>query len=133
MFSPNVLYDDSKPLADFRQYYPGDAYVDSVGLDGYNFGDDHSKWHEWTSAKDVFDESINAAVGWGKPVYLSEVGCADDVRKPEWVREFLAWVKSDSRIEGFIYFNYDKRREGEPNWRLDSDPDSLQAFREKRE
>ena len=31
---------------------------------------------------------------------------------------------------GAIVFNFDKRREGEPNWRIDADAESLRAFRE---
>jgi hypothetical protein len=30
---------------------------------------------------------------------------------------------------GFVWFRHDKRHEGESNWRLDSDPESLAAFR----
>ena len=116
-------------FVDFRKYYPGHGYVDLIGLDGYNFGDDHDRWHKWTSGKNVFDKSVKAACGWGKPIFLSEVGCADGSRKPMWMKSFLSWVEAES-VEAFIYFNYDKRREGEPNWRLDSDAESLQVFRE---
>lgn len=133
MFAPNVIFDTSKPLVDFDLYYPGSDQVDLVGLDGYNFGDDHDRWHTWSSCVDVFDASVTKAAGWGKPILLSEVGCADDPRKGDWMMHFLEWVRQRDEIAGYVYFNYNKTREGEPNWRLDSDPDTLRAFREKRQ
>ena len=35
MWAPNAVYTGSAPLADL---YPGDAYVDLVGLSNYNWG-----------------------------------------------------------------------------------------------
>ncbi len=128
MFSPNILSPDKNPAEHLLPYYPGDDVVDVVGLDGYNFGDHHDRWHEWTSYSNVFERTLQAAQAWGKPLMISEVGCADGPRKPEWIKDFLASVSADSRVSGFIYFNHDKRREGEPNWRLDSDPESLRMF-----
>ena len=37
-----------------HRYYPGDAYVEWIGVDGYNFGDDHDQWHKWSSFEAVF-------------------------------------------------------------------------------
>jgi hypothetical protein len=120
LFSPNVLYGDMT-ASDITAYYPGDAWVDLVGLDGYNFGDDYDRWHRWQSFQEVFGRSVDVLSTLGKPVLLSEVGCADDDRKAEWMTDFLEQVGRDPRILGFIYFNYDKRREREPNWALHSD------------
>jgi len=130
MFSPNVLWDKRTEKKDFYNYYPGAAYVDLVGLDGYNFGDHHSKWHKWQSYEEVFERTIRAAMKFNKPLYISEIGCADDPRKAAWIEDFLEKVSNDDRIEGFIYFNHFNPRKGEPNWRFDSDPDTLRIFRE---
>lgn len=53
VWAPNVV----TPYAtDFASDYPGDAWVDWVALDGYNWGND-SKGDTWTSFKDVFASS----------------------------------------------------------------------------
>lgn len=130
MFSPNVLWDNRTEKKDFYNYYPGAAYVDLIGLDGYNFGDHHDRWHVWQTYEEVFERTIRASLKFNKPIYLSEIGCADDKRKPAWIRDFLGKVSEDDRLEGFIYFNHFNHRKGEPNWRFDSDPETLKIFRE---
>ena len=104
--------------------------MDLVGLDGYNFGDHHDEYHEWQSYKEVFERSIRACLKFKKPMYISEIGCADDPRKAAWIEDFLSEVSQDERIDGFIYFNHHNPRKREPNWRLDSDSKSLEIFRD---
>ncbi|MGF1452033.1 MAG: glycoside hydrolase family 26 protein [Opitutales bacterium] len=130
MFSPNVLWDDRTFESDYAPYYPGDAYVDWVGLDGYNFGDNYDQYHRWQSFTEIFGPSITAIGRFEKPLILSEVGCAEDPRKPTWLREMFAGLREFPSVEAFVYFNYDKRSEGEPDWSLDSSPAALRAFRE---
>ncbi len=129
MFSPNVLWADKTFEQNIRPYYPGDAYVDMIGLDGYNFGDNHSKDHQWRSYHQVFEKTISTVQVFKKPVMITEIGCADDERKAIWLQNFLVQVQKDRRIRGFIYFNYDKRRENQPNWAISSDGKSLKIFR----
>ncbi len=130
MFSPNVLWDKRTEKKDFYNYYPGAAYVDLIGLDGYNFGDHHDKWHRWQTYEEVFERTIRASLKFNKPIYLSEIGCADDKRKPAWIRDFLDKISKDDRLKGFIYFNHFNPRKREPNWRVDSDPETLKIFRD---
>jgi mannan endo-1,4-beta-mannosidase len=129
MFAPNVLYGDLTPRTGIEDYWPGDDAVDLVGLDGYNFGDRHDQWHRWQSYREVFEASVAALSLHRKPLVISEIACADDPRKAAWVRDFLAAVGADARVSGFVWFNLDKRREHEPDWRLESDEQTLDAFR----
>jgi Beta-mannanase len=129
MFSPNVEWDAYKPLTKIELYYPGDDYVDLLGLDGYNFGDHHSEWHRWQSYSEIFEASLKIMSQWPQKLYLSEIGCADGSGKSTWIEDFLNSVQKDSRISGFIYYNHFDGRKGEPNWRLDSDPETLEVFR----
>ena len=128
-FNPNVLYGAMTADDDIHAYYPGDAYVDMVALDGYNFGDNHSEWHSWQSYHEVFESSIQAMTRYDKPLILTEVGCADDPRKAAWLADCLQRVQNDSRVDGIVFFHYDKRSENEHNWRIDSDPESLNVFK----
>jgi hypothetical protein len=129
LWCPNILWGDKTAEEDLYPYHPGKAYVDLIGVDGYNFGDHHSRWHRWQSFEEVFGRTLDALERYGQPILIAEVGCAEDPRKAGWLRAFFQHVRTDPRISGFIYFNFDKRREGEPNWRFDSDPQSLAVAR----
>ena len=130
MFSPNVEWDKTRKLAAIELYYPGDEFVDLLGLDGYNFGDSHSKEHSWQSYGEIFGKSIEKMGKWKKPLIISEIGCAEGPRKAQWMTDFLKSVSSDSRVEGFVYFNHFDPNKGEPNWLLNSDPKTLRIFKE---
>jgi len=129
MFSPNVAAANSGVLQDPLTYYPGHDVVDFVGLDGYNFGDHYDRWHRWQRYEEIFEPSLTRLARLNKPLFLSEIGCADDRRKPAWMNDFLNRVAADQRITAFIYYNYYPKARGYPNWRLDSDDISLQVFR----
>jgi beta-mannanase len=128
MWCPNVLYGKLTPQTGLYPYWPGDDLVDLIGMDGYNFGDDHTDWHRWMSYDEVFSATIDALAPYGKPLVISEIGCVDDSRKAAWISDALAAIEQDRRIQAFVWFNYDKRREGEANWRINSDPQSLEVF-----
>lgn len=130
MFSPNVLWDKRTEKNDLDTYYPGADYVDLLGLDGYNFGDHHDKWHQWQGYEEVFERTIRACLKFNKPIYISEIGCADGPEKAAWIEDFLNKISRDERLEGFIYFNHHNPRKKEPNWRLDSDANSFKVFRD---
>lgn len=131
VFSPNVVWGGRTVEKDLAPYYPGTDYVDIVGLDGYNFGDRHSAHHRWQSFSEIFGPSIDGLKRYfpDKPIWINEVGCADDPRKAAWIRDFLAAFHADPALKVFIWFNEDKQYAGEPNWRFDSDHDSLDEFR----
>lgn len=130
VFSPNVEWDQNKPNSRIKLYYPGDDFVDIVSLDGYNFGDHSKPWHSWKTFKEVFGDSIDIISRYPKPLILGEIGCADDERKAVWVQNFLKHFMSDPRIRGFIYYNFADGKNDEPDWRLNTDPQTQQIFRE---
>lgn len=131
VFSPNVIWDDRTVKADIVPYYPGDRYVDVVGLDGYNFGDGHSRNHRWRSFDEVFKVSLDGMKRHfpKKPLWITEIGCAEGPGKAAWIQDFFARFNADPDVRVFMWFNEDKQYAGEPNWRFDSDKDSLEKFR----
>ncbi len=130
IFAPNVLFGSQNFKSDILPYYPGDSLVDWVALDGYNFGDQQDAYHHWQEYDSVFTPSLKAISFFHKPILISEIGCADDSRKFLWMQDFLKKVEKEKNLLGFIYFNYDKRSEGEPNWALDSDPKTFRIFQD---
>ena len=131
VFSANVVWDGRTVKHDIVPYYPGDKYVDVVGLDGYNFGDNHSRSHSWKSFSEVFRVSLDGMKRHfpRKPLWITEIGCAEGPGKAAWIQEFFSHFSTDPALRVFVWFNEDKQYAGEPNWRFDSDEDSLEKFR----
>lgn len=120
---PNIPYAGSTPLS---SVYPGDAYVDQVGLDGYNFGTTQT-WSAWTSFWDLFGPGVAQLRTLTKrPIWLGEVGSTEiGGDKGAWIRDMFASLAAHPEITGFTWFNYNK----ETDWRIDSSAVSLSAFR----
>jgi len=134
VWSPNVVSCPDTEANGMHLYYPGDSFVDWVGVDGYNFGDGYDEWHRWESFDSIFGGVLRdlATRYPAKPLIITETASAPGTgsQRAEWIREVHRTLESHPRVRALIWFNYDKRREGEPNWRIDATPDSLSAFNE---
>jgi hypothetical protein len=113
MFNPIVSYEGSTPMS---QLYPGNAYVDWVALDGYNWGS--LKWG-WQSFNDIFNMGLAelASVAPNKPLALAEVGSTPGPAQREWVIDTLTRAKA-AGARMIVWFEHNK----ETDWRLSSDP-----------
>jgi hypothetical protein len=122
LWTPNTDFPAAIPMA---SVYPGDAYVDWLGMDGYNhipFNPDG----RWDSPSQVFGQTLAEleAIS-SKPLMISEVGCAEaGGDKAQWIAQFFAYVRATPRIHDFIWFDISK----ETDWRIDSSASSLAAF-----
>lgn len=134
VWAANITSHPGGPDNDMHRYYPGDAFVDWVAVDGYNWGDDYKPWHKWTSFQKLFEGVMLdfAARYPTKPVMIAEFGCpeGDDGQKAKWIRDAHRSTMRWPQLKALVWFNLDKRREGELNFRIDSSPASLQAFNE---
>ncbi len=132
VWAPNVTSVPDTPSNNMHRYYPGDEYVDWVGIDGYNWGDNHDEWHTWQSCQQVFEKVLDEFDKHyaNRPVMLAEFGTTTDIagRKAEWIVDAYEWLTTQSRVSAVIWFNFDKRSEGEQDWRIDSTAESLEAF-----
>lgn len=124
VWAPNVAYDGTTP---FFELYPGDTYVDWVGLDGYN-GGTALPWGGWQSIGQIFGASYDAlAAMTSKPVMLSETASAEaGGDKAAWIRQGLLDEVSSRlpRVRAVIWFHENK----ETDWRVNSSPAALEAF-----
>lgn len=126
---PNVKFgwavnNDSAPDTaenKFENYYPGSAYVDYVGVDGFNFNDG-GNWESWD---DVFSSSLQRLDVYGKPIFIFSTASAAGSAKAAWIQEFSK-LKNYPRVVGMIWFNENK----EKDWRVDSDSAALSAFKQ---
>ncbi len=134
LWVPNIVSCPDTPENDMHLYYPGDKYVDVIGTDGYNFGDHHDKWHKWESFEVIYrDRLADFKKRYpGKPVIIPEFGSAPGKpgQRAQWIREAHAYLQTQPQVKAAVWFNLDKRREGEPNWKLSKEDGSLQAFNE---
>lgn len=99
-------------------YYPGDTYVDYVGVDGFNFNDPWQSWGE------VFNSALKTLQAFKKPIYIFSTASAPGSQKAQWIKDLGEGVKNFN-LAGFVWFNQNK----EQDWRINSDSNSLSAFK----
>ena len=124
----SVNWEDVPKRNNYTLYYPGDAYVDYIGIDGYNWGDTQ-EWSRWMSFKEIFRERYEDIVrNFKKPVIISEFsssGSGGD--KAAWAKEALDEIRKMKRVRAFVLFNVDK----ETNWRFKPATAAATALKQK--
>ena len=129
------------PLASF---YPGDAYVDWLGVDGYNWGQYGLQkfWVAFTSPTELFQYTYNemiSTVSSDKPVMLVETASAEGAAstdKAAWITQLQNDAALFPNLKAVGYYDgygndgtLDGGSEPLSFWRFDEDPYSLAAFR----
>lgn len=130
VFAPQI---ESPSTIEFDLLYPGEEYVDWVGLDGYNWGDTQS-WSNWQDFSTVFLNSYNKlrTIAPGKPFMLSEVNTTDiGGNKGLWYKDMLTHQIPEifTNIDAIVFFNEDKTKQEKVNWLIDASPDALKDFK----
>jgi hypothetical protein len=131
VWAPNRDGDLTSALNTFNTYYPGDAYVDYVGINGYNWGRLYNTpdWtSEWQMFDTVFGPSYDAFTArTSKPLMIPEMSSTEvGGNKAAWITDAFARLPVRfPRIEIVTWFNIHK----ETDWPVDSSPASLSAFR----
>jgi hypothetical protein len=111
----------------WRHYYPGDDYVDWVGIDGYNWGSAASG-SSWRWPAEIFDPVYNDYAG-RKPIMLAETASVEEGGdKAEWIRRLQDWFEHRPAAQALVWFDTDESR-SRYDWRIDSSPQSMAAFR----
>jgi hypothetical protein len=123
VWAPNVDY-GGRP---FTQFFPGDEYVDYVGLDGYNWGT--SDGESFESFSKIFASSYATITQLSsKPLIVTETASSESGgSKAAWIEEtfFRTIPQTMPRVQAVIWFNDNK----ELDWRVDSSQASLDAYR----
>lgn len=122
IWSPNISFSGSTAMGSL---YPGDAAVDWLGLDGYNFGGS-----DWRSFARVFDASLNELKQLSsKKVMIAESASAEQGgSKATWIRMALlnSLPLDYPQVRAIVWFNQNK----EQDWRFSSSLGSRDAFRQ---
>lgn len=123
VWSPNVRYNN----VSYAPLYPGDAYVDWVALDGYNWGNGGSR--RWQSFSQVFGPSYKELTRLTrKPVMIGETASTGTGRpKAAWIQRGLQEDMRSRfpRVRAVIWFDRNKERD----WRVNSSRRSLNAYK----
>lgn len=125
----NVIWDAA---SDPAPYWPGDNYVDYVGIDGYNWGTNPAKSGRWQSPSEVFQATVErcAVIAPTKQIIVCEVGCSEfGGDKAVWINQFLGtYVPSHPRIDGVVWFNDKAHAEG-MDWPIETSSLAQTAFK----
>jgi hypothetical protein len=123
VWSPYVLAGGKYPIA---PYFPGEEWIDYVGLDGYNWGRARGAWQSFQA---VFSSSYALVTELSaKPVIVAETGSSEaGGDKAAWIRSaFMSAIPHEfPRVSAVVWFNSNK----EQDWRIDSSRASLDAYR----
>jgi hypothetical protein len=102
----------------FQHYYPGDSYVDWVGVSGYNFS---------SETPHTLFTPIVAAYGKRKPIMLAETAAVHN--RATWIRQLSSYVAATPSIGAVVWFDTDTQSGAKYNFRPDIDATTLAAYR----
>jgi hypothetical protein len=127
VWSPNIYTAAQQGGKAFDAMYPGDAYVDWVGLDGYNFGPPNNSWQSLSQVfKYSYDDITKLTT---KPLMFAEWGSTENAGdKAAWIRQgFLTDIPQQMpRVKLVVSFD----RVAESDFRINSSPTSLSAYQD---
>ncbi len=106
--------------------YPGDRYVDMVGLSLFN-GGSQLKYGPWRSFAEKLDRplALLRRIAPSKPVEISEVGVAErGGDKARWIREMFATLAVHPEIVSLVWFDVPTASD----WRVDTSRAAERAF-----
>jgi hypothetical protein len=122
--------------ADVTALWPGRAYVDVLGIDGYNWGGGVAPWQSFS---EIFSPMYRLLTGLDPdlPVWICEFASKEPARddgaprlrgrsKGQWIADAFT-TTAFPRVEALIWFHEQKERD----WRVDSSASSLTAFRQQ--
>jgi hypothetical protein len=122
VWSPNVP--DVGPVP-YTKYYPGDDYVDWVGVSFYS-GNPMSNLAQ-----------IYRTYAAKKPIFITEWATGEDKSRyfvgfpgeAQWIEQFFTSLeKNYPRVKAISWFQWDKRQYGESNYQLQRVPEQAQTY-----
>jgi hypothetical protein len=130
VWCPNVDYNNT--LSNLGSMYPGSAYVDWTGLDGYNWGTNPVKPGGWKTFDQVYRSTyryIVENIAPAKPLMVGEVASTEDGgSKAAWIREMLTKIPAEyPKIRALLWF--DKLDDG-MDWPIETSTTATNAFAE---
>jgi hypothetical protein len=135
---PSASYGGNNPTT-MASIYPGDSYVDWIGIECYNTFDPNSTG-VWPDCREIMNASYREATALSatKPLMIAEMGSfekpGNSTYKPEWIRNALSLDRESSiarnfpRIKAVFWWN-DGRAQPDTPW-IHSSNASIASFRD---
>jgi hypothetical protein len=127
VWCPSV--DNYHKYANLAALYPGRAYVDWTGLDGYNFGDLHGPGG-WRSFRRVFSGTYKTIreIAPHKPMIIAETASAETGGdKAVWITNMFHQIQTKFRnIHALVYYDQYQDTDG---WPVETSTAALNAFK----
>jgi hypothetical protein len=128
VWCPNVEL--SANVGSLASLYPGDAYVDWTGMDGYNWGTNPVKPGGWKTFSQIFSATyryIQGSVAPSKPMMVGEVASTEfGGSKAAWIQEMIGDLPGEfPGIRALLWF--DKYDDG-MDWPLETSSAATSAF-----
>ncbi|MFD9096215.1 glycoside hydrolase family 26 protein [Streptomyces collinus] len=124
VWTPHVV--DSGTPTELRPYYPGDAYVDWVGLIGYYGPIDGAAFSS------LFTPSLHQIAAFShKPVLIAETGVAESGQKRARIRDLFRGA-AKAGVIGLVWYDQRKDWPGSKqlmDWRIGTSMGALAAFK----
>ena len=131
VWCPNIINPEGGGTP-YSQVYPGDAYVDWTGLNGFNWGIPNPG--DWQSFTTIFSPSYNALLQLApsKPIMIGETASAEEGgNKAAWITDALGTQLPQNfpQIKALLWFEWRSNEKGAfRSWEIESSPAAQQAF-----
>ena len=135
MYHVNAVSEPNEPWNNIAAYYPGDEYIDWIGMSVY--GSQKPGW-PWAFFFPIFRQAYHemAKLSKTKPLAIAEFGVVEDPRsgsKAEWIRDAFETVLGGMfpRIKAISYWHssFDNADGTISNMRIDSSPEALETYK----
>lgn len=129
----NSLWFD--PQSDPAPWYPGDAYVDWVGIDSYNWGRNPAQPDKWINPERTMTPTVTRVgqIAPTKPLVIVENASSEyGGNKADWIREMLGnYLPHHPQIDAYMWFNWNFQKDSglRADWPIESSAPAQQAFR----
>ncbi len=97
------------PAYTFAEFYPGDAFVDYVGVGVLNYGS-IAAWSQWWSFKDIFGKCYDSLQQYKKPIMITEFGSlAVGGNRARWYANALdSMPQRYPLVKAIVFFHFSK-------------------------
>ncbi len=129
VWSPNTAR--AKDIPNLKEFYPGDEYVDWVGISGYMYEPTPPTEKNKKIFSDVFGPTMKEVKAFTKkPFVIAETGSTATLRKRDDVTALFAGSFRKKDVLGFVWFNIKKEEFGKiTDFRVEAQPNALAQYR----
>ncbi|WP_439131068.1 glycoside hydrolase family 26 protein [Polaribacter sp.] len=101
VWSPHLSY------GKFKEYYPGEDYVDIIATGVLNYGTSTS-WSDWWTFKEIFGNYYDQLAAFYKPIMIAEFGCLKPGGdRAKWFGDTLEnFNKKYPFVNAIVFFHY---------------------------